>query len=79
MRVVGESPRWQDMRMSTARTLTSVAMALVAFLGAGCGRVIKVVVPDGFSGEARVVFDPAAGQPLKPEGPCYVGAGFRSP
>ena len=36
----------------------------------------KIVVPEGFSGEARVIFDPEAGRPLESEGFYYV---FRIP
>src|SRR5262245_19921025 len=42
---------------------------VVAGIGAvACGRSIEVVVPDGFSGEVRVVFDPEKGEPLKSSG-----------
>ena len=58
--------------MRITSILMAAAFALAAVGATGCGRVIKVVVPDGFSGEARVVYDPDAGQTVACNGYSYV-------
>ena len=47
-----------------------MAVAILALMG--CGRAVKVVVPNAFSGEARVVFDPEHGGAPEHEGLYYV-------
>jgi hypothetical protein len=51
--------------MRGPRSLITSGLVLAALGTIGCGREIKVVLLEGFTGEARVVFDPAAGDPLE--------------
>src|SRR5262249_7864207 len=38
-----------------------VLVGLVAFLAVSCGRTVEIVVPNGFTGDARLIYDPQNG------------------
>src|SRR5262245_61292510 len=54
--------------MPIRRILIIAAWSLAMVSTISCARAVKVVVPNGFAGEARVVFDPVAGQAIETDG-----------
>ncbi len=47
------------MRENRLKLLSLVFVAVVT--AGGCSRAVKIVVPDGFTGEAILIYDPVAG------------------
>ena len=45
-----------------------IACLAMGFVACNVGRPIELVVPNEFSGEARIVFDPNRGEDLRPQG-----------
>src|ERR1041384_6898427 len=53
------------------RSIVILAIPAVLFT-VGCGAPVDVVVPDGFTGEARIVYDPENGLQPQTEGLHWV-------
>lgn len=50
------------------RIPTVLAPVILALVACACNRVVKVVIPDNFTGEAILVYDPLAGTVPECEG-----------